>query len=305
MRSLLRYTYAPLFAGGFIGGAIWLIGSQQLNELWLLALLLVAVALAFVAERLVPYQPEWNLPREDRWRDIWHALVNEGLNLLGVLSIPLLATWRPDFGLWPSAWPLWLQVLMAIVLADFGVTLMHWLSHRSALLWRLHAVHHSVTRMYGFNGLMKHPLHQGLEAVAGTLPLLLLGMPQQVAALLAFAIAIQLLLQHSNVDMRIGPLRHVFAWAPLHRFHHLKYGRAGDVNFALFFTVWDRLLGTAYYQPEYAVRSEDLGIGSQPHYPTGYLAHLLAPFRRQAEQPSPPLPNELRGSGQQAQAQVR
>ncbi|MFX5594961.1 sterol desaturase family protein, partial [Acinetobacter baumannii] len=90
-------------------------------------------------------------------------------------------------------------------------------SHRSALLGRLHAVHHSVQRLYGFNGLMKHPLHLGLEALGGTLPLWLRGVPQTVAALLAFAIGIQLLLQHSNVDMRIGGLRHVFAWAPLHR----------------------------------------------------------------------------------------
>ena len=63
------------------------------------------------------------------------------------------------------------------------------------------------------------------------LPLLLLGLPMPVAAVLAFAIAIQLLLQHSNVDMRPGVLGRVMAWAPLHRFHHMRYGTAGDVNF--------------------------------------------------------------------------
>lgn len=46
-------------------------------------------------------------------------------------------------------------------MADLGITLMHWLSHRSALLWRLHAVHRSVHRIYGLNGLMKHPLITG------------------------------------------------------------------------------------------------------------------------------------------------
>ena len=83
------------------------------------------------------------------------------------------------------------------------------------------------------------------------LPLLLLGIPERVMAVLAFAVAVQLLLQHANVDMRMGPLRHVFAWAPLHRFHHMKYGTAGDVNFGLFLTCWDRLLGTCFDAPDY------------------------------------------------------
>jgi hypothetical protein len=50
------------------------------------------------------------------------------------------------------------------------------------------------------------------------LPLILIGMPSQVAVLLSFAVGLQLLLQHSNVDMCIGPLRYIWAVAPVHRF---------------------------------------------------------------------------------------
>lgn len=255
------------------------------------ALFLGALGLSFLAERRLPYQPRWNRPHADRLRDVLHASVNESLNALGILALPLLAGVLGFWPVWPQAWPLWLQLLLAIVLADLGITLVHYASHRSALLWRLHAVHHSVQRLYSFNGLMKHPLHLGLEALGGTLPLLLLGVPQTVAALLAFAIGIQLLLQHSNVDMRIGGLRHVFAWAPLHRLHHIRYGRAGDVNFALFFSVWDRLLGTALHRPDYRLDSTDMGIGDQPDYPRDYAGQLLAPFRdlpRSRHVPQPP-----------------
>jgi sterol desaturase/sphingolipid hydroxylase (fatty acid hydroxylase superfamily) len=187
-----------------------------------------------------------------------------------------------------------LQLLVAIIAADLGITLVHYASHRSALLWRLHAVHHSVTRLYGFNGLMKHPLHQLLETLGGTLPLLLLGLPVEVALLLGFSVSIQLLLQHSNVDMRIGGLRHVFAWAPVHRLHHLKYGTAGDVNFALFLPLWDRLLGTALHLPGYALADDDLGIGDRPDYPQGYLAQLREPFNSAATHPPAVLPADLR-----------
>ncbi|WP_148058758.1 sterol desaturase family protein, partial [Pseudomonas protegens] len=93
-------------------------------------------------------------------------------------------------GLWPQGWPLWGQLLLATVIADCGITLAHYASHRLAWLWRLHAVHHSVQRMYGFNGLLTHPLHQSIEASAGLLPLALLGIPLPVAQLLALAIAV-------------------------------------------------------------------------------------------------------------------
>lgn len=66
--------------------------------------------------------------------------------------------------------------------------------------------------------------------------------------------------------MRIGALRHLFAWAPVHRFYHIKYGRAGD----------------------------DLGIGSRPDYPDAYLAQLAEPFRKSpSEHSAPEVPQEL------------
>ncbi|MEI2455971.1 sterol desaturase family protein [Lysobacter firmicutimachus] len=281
--------YAPVFLFGFVAAATWWVGYRHGNALWLLPWLAAAIGLSFLAERCWPYDPAFNRDHGDRGRDAAHALVNEGLNLASIAAVPLLAAWVP-WQLWPTQWPFALQLSLAVVGADFGITLMHYASHRVGWLWRLHAVHHSVTRMYGFNGLMKHPLHQAVEALAGVLPLLLLGMPHPVAAVLAFAIAVQLLLQHSNVDMRPGALGRLMAWAPLHRFHHMRYGTAGDVNFGLFFTVWDRLLGTAFEAPGYRLSGRDLGIGTQPDYPRDYVGQLLAPFRDLAhvDVPVPP-----------------
>src|SRR5690606_33404745 len=118
--------------------------------LWLLPLLLAAILVSQVAERLLPYQRSWNEPHGDGPSDLLHALVNESLNLVSLAAVPLLAGWLPSPALWPTHWPLWLQLPLAIACADLGITLMHWLSHRNALLWRLHAVHHSAPRLYGF-----------------------------------------------------------------------------------------------------------------------------------------------------------
>lgn len=283
MRNALKIAYAPLMVGGFNGAAVWILASDA-ARLWLLPLLLAAVATSFAVERLIPYEPGWNRDRGDTGRDVVYAFAYEASVYLSVALVPLLTLLSPASGLWPSAWPLWGQLLLAVIVADLGITLCHYASHRVEWLWRFHAPHHSVTRMYGFNGLIKHPVHQALETAAGTAPLVLLGMPLEVGLLLGFAITVQLLLQHSNADMAIGPLRYVLALAPLHRFHHLRWAGIGDVNFGLFTNLWDHLLGTAAYEPAKRFTSADLGIGKQPDYPVGYLAQLAAPFRPQPRQ---------------------
>ena len=140
----------------------------------MLAPLVCAVAVSQVVERIIPYQPDWNGWQPDSPRDLAHAGVNESLNLAGIALWSILAATVAGVGLppaWPDEWPLAAQVVLAIVLTDIGFTLAHYASHRIGWLWRLHAVHHSLRRMYGFNGLMKHPLHQGIEAAAAFAPL--------------------------------------------------------------------------------------------------------------------------------------
>lgn len=276
--KLIERCWAPLFWLGFIGTAVLLVAANASLK-WLVALLGLAIAIAFLLERIIPYELRWNSNHGDRFRDWLHALVNETANALTVSLIPILAILRPWDGIWPSDLPLWLQLALAIIIADCGITLAHWASHKLNWLWRFHAVHHSVKRMYGLNGLMKHPLHQAIETVAGTFPLLLAGLPVEIGALLAFAVAIQLLLQHSNARMRLGPLRRVWAVAPLHRFHHNNAAGEGDVNFGLFTTVWDRLLGTAVDDPGRRFHPGELGLSNNETYPDNWWAQMQAPFR--------------------------
>ncbi len=277
--ALLRLGFAPGMLLLF-NAAAWV--CVQANTPWALPLLLaLAATLSWAAERCIPYQADWNRPQGDTARDLSHALVNEGLCALGIWALPQVQAWLPHARLWPAQWAPGWQWLLAVIAADLGITLMHRASHHVPVLWRFHAVHHSVTRMHGLNGLLKHPVHLMLEMAAGVLPLVLLGLPQAVATLLAFSIALQLLLQHSNADMRTGPLLKLLALAPYHRFHHLRSAREGNVNFGLFLTLWDRLLGEAVEDPGRRFQSADLGIEDRPDYPVAYLQQLLEPLRAQ------------------------
>lgn len=283
--AVLRYAFAPVFFVGFIGAAVVLShGGHQPAVLG--PLLVLAVVVSFVVERVLPYERAYNAPQGDGWRDVMHAVVNEASNAVSILSLPAIAAVFPKTGLWPSEWPLPLQLLLAVAVADAGITVAHLASHRSAFLWRFHAVHHSVQRMYGFNGLMKHPLHQSFELTCASLPLLLLGMPVHVAWLLGFAVAVQLLLQHSNVDLRVGPLVHLWAVGPAHRFHHSNRVGEGDVNFGLFSSVWDHLLGTFRFDPATSPCVGELGVVGRPEYPIRYLAQILEPFRNVRTDPT-------------------
>jgi|TARA_R110000868_G_scaffold241195_3_gene495730 sterol desaturase/sphingolipid hydroxylase (fatty acid hydroxylase superfamily) len=278
MQYFIRLIYLPLFLIVGNGLAIYVVQSGYPTP-WLLVILVSFIALSFLFEKLSPYDAVFNQSQGDVKRDAVHVLVNESLNVVGVISVPLIASFIILPSIWPAYLPLWLQVLIAILIADVGITLAHYASHRINTLWRLHAVHHCVKRMYGLNGLMKHPLHQSIETLAGTSPLLLLGAPQQVLMLLAVAVVLQLLLQHSNVSYFSGPLKHILAINAVHRFHHLGTAKEGDVNFGLFTSFTDRMLGTCYFDKDRKITSDEMGIATQPHYPVNYMRQLVEPFR--------------------------
>lgn len=278
MLRLIKYLYAPVFFLGFIGAGLIII-SQGGPLHSLLALLIVAISLSLAAEHLLPYEPVWNTAHNDGLRDVLHAFVNEASIVSLVLVLPFISQLTPWASIWPTDLPLWLDLVIAIIIVDIGITLVHYLSHRLNWLWRFHAVHHSVQRMYGFNGLLKHPVHQTLEIAGGALPWIILGIPFEVAVLASFAVSIQLLLQHSNVDMRIGPLKYIWAVAPVHRHHHIASETEGNVNFGLFLTVWDVVLGTANFSSSDSVRAGTIGLDDRPNYPVKYLDQLIEPFR--------------------------
>lgn len=278
-KGILACCFAPAMAAGFGWGA-WSVVQGGRSHAYLFILLAVAALVCHAVEQLLPYEASWNQSDGDLPRDLLHALVNEVAAIGVVYAVPWIVAHESWPSVWPTKWPLGAQWLFAIIVTDAGITLTHYASHHSGVLWRLHAVHHSVERFHGLNGLVKHPLHQAVETFVGTFPLVVMGVTEQVAALLAFSVGLQLMLQHCNVDLRLGLLRHVWAIAPVHRFHHRKWAGVGDVNFGLFTPWWDYLLGTAVFDSDARFGPGDFGIGTQPDYPKAYLAQLMQPFRR-------------------------
>jgi sterol desaturase/sphingolipid hydroxylase (fatty acid hydroxylase superfamily) len=286
LRAIVRYGYAPFMMLGLTAAAYLVVselavaGDNPWAYLWLAPLLVLAYVTAFGAEKIAPFFDEWNDHHEhgDTPTTVLHILVYEYQSIVGVVLIPVICWLFPFQGLWPTQWPLWAQVIVAFVISDFMFMIMHYISHRYAPLWRLHAVHHGVGRLYGMNGVMRHPLHQVIDMVIANAPLVIIGMPVPVAVMLGFMISITLIVQHSNVDARLGPLQKHFSIGRIHHLHHVNWGTEGDCNFGLLLTIWDRLLGTFHEKPPREITAKDLGVDEVPNFPKGYVEQFLFPF---------------------------
>jgi sterol desaturase/sphingolipid hydroxylase (fatty acid hydroxylase superfamily) len=277
-RGFIRLGYVPAMLLGLNAAAIALVARGH-SYAWIGFLFIVAVLFSLLAERVLPYEQAWNSAHDDVGKDAAHGIVYELNNIIALLLLPVITLFIPWRSIWPASLPIAVQLLLAIAIADFSLTMIHYLSHRVGWMWKLHAVHHGVYRLYGFNGLVRHPLHQALDLGIGTLPLVLAGLPMDVAVLLAFAISVQLLVQHSNVDFTVGRARDFLAVGDVHRLHHVHWQGEGDVNFGLFSTLWDRLLGTYKNESPRAPVAGDIGAQDFPHFPQNYVEQVLLPFR--------------------------
>jgi sterol desaturase/sphingolipid hydroxylase (fatty acid hydroxylase superfamily) len=107
-------------------------------------------------------------------------------------------------------------------------------------------VHHSPDRLYVLNAGRVHTLEKVLYLIPEVVPFVLLGTNIECLALYVTFNSIQGSFQHSNVNVRLGPLNYFFSMAELHRWHHSKIVAESDHNFGNNLLVWDWVFGTWY-----------------------------------------------------------
>ena len=302
LREAVRYAYAPFMMFGLTGAAYWVVANGH-SYFWLAPLLAIAYATAFAAERIAPFFEEWNdhAAHGDTPTNVLHVMAYEMSSINGVLLIPVICWLFPFHGLWPTQSPMWAQVLLAFVIADFAFMMMHYLSHRFAPLWRLHAVHHSDTEVDFTTTYRNHPLELYVNAPLTIPVILLLGFPAEVVAayqLLKTSISV---FAHSNVRLPAGldrALRFVVITPDFHRLHHCSEKLYTDSNFSAAFPIYDYLFGTAKSRPYHEQETMQLGLEYFRDPVDGRLDRLLLmPFvwrsREQTRTSARPIPAEL------------
>jgi sterol desaturase/sphingolipid hydroxylase (fatty acid hydroxylase superfamily) len=281
-RGVLSWVvYPATMAGAFAVNAALRSAGLPIVAASYIAAALAASAVTFF-EFVIPYDRAW----QPRLTDIKHDLVfMVGVQmvmpqLLGlVLTLTVLGYLEtvalPMAQLWPRALSPVLQVALMLLVAELLRYPLHVAAHNTKTLWRLHAVHHSPKKLYWLNVGRFHPVEKALQYSLDTLPFVLVGVSAEAVALYFVFYAVNGFYQHSNVDVRYGPLNYVVSGPELHRWHHSKVIDESNRNYGNNLIVWDLLFGT-WFLPKHA-RVGDLGLMNRD-YPLDFLDQMTAPL---------------------------
>jgi sterol desaturase/sphingolipid hydroxylase (fatty acid hydroxylase superfamily) len=227
----------------------------------------------------MPHERAW-LPSDGQSvQSILHTLSSKGtvqglLIFSGSIGLADAINGPVGLGIWPDHWPLWAQVSLGVVAVEFALYWAHRLGHETALVWRFHAVHHSVTKLWFLNTGRFHFVDSLLSIVMGMGVLMALGAPMEVVMWLSVITAFIGMLTHCNVEMRFGPLNWVFNTPGLHRWHHSQDLREGNRNYGENVMVWDHVFRT-YYDADYRPPAD---IGMKDYMPEAFWKQLIWPF---------------------------
>jgi ornithine lipid hydroxylase len=283
-KSWLRATSAfliwpLLFGSGLIGTYVALDSAWPL--LWFNAVYLsIAVGVA-ICERVMPYELSWLQADRETVNNLAHTLVSKGVIQIAaaiILTFSMATAMAVgsglDTGLWPSDWPLAAQVILGLLIAELGLYVAHRTAHEVPAIWRFHALHHSVARLWVVNTGRFHLVDTRFKLALSQTPLYLLGAPLPVFLWISAITAFNGLLTHCNIDVRTGPFDLVFSTPRLHRWHHSKVIEEGNRNYGENIVLWDRLFGT-YFNPP---RRPPVDIGIEGRVASGFLRQIAQPF---------------------------
>ena len=258
-----------------------------LKGLLLLMLVFVPLERLFPAHRDQPvFRPQWQT-------DLIYVLLNGVLIRLGlvivILSVTAFASWAVPQAVrdWTGALPFAVQVIMLLVVSDLGFYGMHRLFH-TPMLWRFHAVHHSIEHLDWLAAHRVHPVDQILTKAGSFIPVFVLGFSESAILFYSAIYFWHSILLHSNLRINFGPLRWVFASPQFHHWHHANHPDAYDKNFAGQLPVLDLLFGT-FRVPG---RTMPERYGTDDPVPDGYLSQLVYPFKAPRPVPDPGLQAE-------------
>lgn len=286
LRRIIQHTLFPasLIISLYVGFEL-AANDVTFNSLLTLALLPVIMGLIVAPiERLLPFSRKWLEGGNDTTVDLilfvsgafWNGFGKYLLQVLFILS--LIEVLEPyGHGLWPSEMPGVVQVFLLIFIKDFFRYWLHRAMHEVPFLWRFHAAHHSVERLYWLNGIRSHPVEVVIQVFFYALPFALL---QPSPDIVMVAIMMQLCIgvfQHANIDLKLRFWEYIFSIGDNHRYHHYPNKEVGDSNYGGEFIVWDILFGT-FHNPKNERPSDVIGIGTAPNYPMTVAGLLIAPF---------------------------
>ncbi|MBK5192004.1 MAG: sterol desaturase family protein [Flavobacteriaceae bacterium] len=259
--------------------------------------LIVLSLLVWIVEIIIPWRKDQKIFRKGFWLDSFYILFNFflfsliGYNAISNVGVELFKDFLQLFGIENivafklESFPVWSQLLIMLVIADFIQWNIHRQLHYRPWLWEFHKVHHSVKEM-GFAAQFRfHFMETIVYKTVQYIPLAMIGFGiQEFIVVHMFAVFVGHL-NHANVGWNYGIFRYIFNNPRMHIWHHSKklpeahpYG----MNFGLTLSIWDYLFRTAYI-PQNG-KNIEIGFEGDEDFPQDFGNQLMFPFKKSKNQ---------------------
>jgi sterol desaturase/sphingolipid hydroxylase (fatty acid hydroxylase superfamily) len=220
--------------------------------------LLIVQLLEFVHER----HAGWRINKREIFTDLFYVIL--GFTVIQWLTTKLaddpLAAAKKSLGIetqWAMHLPFVLQVMLVVLLIEFGQYWMHRLMHNQPFFWSTHAPHHHITQLNAMKGYVGNPLELFLISLS---VVALFDLPQAAVFGGLNVIGMVAIFAHANVRSD-PPLWYSFFFTTIrhHSLHHTALSYEDTrCNYGCAIIIFDRIFGT-YREGE----SEIVGQGQR------------------------------------------
>jgi sterol desaturase/sphingolipid hydroxylase (fatty acid hydroxylase superfamily) len=252
--------------------------------------LLIISIFCWILERLVPWRKEQKAFRKQIGQDFFWLVFNG--HFAGVL-LAYLTFWiathintlfvnlnfpAPDTLNVVSEAPVWLQFIVYFILSDFIEWCVHNLLHRVSWMWEFHKLHHSIMELDWIGNFRFHWMEIIIYRTVKYFPLVILAIGSDIILTIAIVATLIGHLNHSNLKTDYGIFRYILNSPRFHVWHHdfIMQGKHGQ-NFAIVFSIWDWIFGTAFY-PADREQPASLGFDRMDKFPKTLFRRLLYPL---------------------------
>ncbi|SDC01664.1 sterol desaturase family protein [Niabella drilacis] len=216
-----------------------------------LLLVLLEMAYAYHRERKA-------MRTNDVISSLLSGVTNITKDVLGLSVVIYSYSWMVHHWALTHIQPAGITYVAAFLVLDFSGYCVHRIQHEYNFFWNGHLIHHSSEE---FN--LACALRQSISGFANIfviflLPAALLGVPEQVIAVVAPLHLFAQFWYHTTFIKKMGIFEKIIVTPSLHRVHHAINPEYLDKNYSQIFIFWDRLFGT--YQKELAGTPPVYGI---------------------------------------------
>ncbi|WP_242085465.1 sterol desaturase family protein [Aestuariivivens sediminis] len=225
---------------------------NAINENYLIVFL---IALFYSLERLLGSPFKFDRRLNHFFNNFLFQITFYFANLAFAIVQVGLISWSSENQIGLFYWieiPLWLKVIIGVMCLDLSSYWFHRLAHNSPLLWRLHRVHHSDTKMDTSTFFRGHPLEVLVFGTSSVVACIIFGLDLSILGVYFIVLLPFLVAQHANFELPDWTDKFfgkVFITPNIHKVHHEQNQFYTDSNFADIFVFWDKLFKTYKYLP--------------------------------------------------------